>query len=329
VIVNIVSQIPAAIWQRELPTDVEHEYVHTGEPVNADIHVVYGLRSRVEIPNSLSKTFFVASEPPEIREYNLNILRRYRRVLAPTFPYLSDLPNYVKVSAIAPWWVGTHAGGSEHYDKQSVNVSLTREQLSSPSNPGRDVLSVIVSSKARTPLQQQRLRFVDYLERKMTHIDVWGEGRRFAADKADVLGTSRYHLAIENSQHPGYWTEKLSDPILMSNFLFYQGDPHVGATFDATAIEQIDCFDMDGSYRRISDIMAANAWVSSLESRESNRRALLERHSFHRMLDQIIRDESFEKTGTRRTVVPPQHPAPRWRRLINPLYRIVRAALRK
>ena len=75
-IVNIVSQIPAAIWQRELPTDVEHEYVHTGEPVNADIHVVYGLRSRVEIPNSLSKTFFVASEPPEIREYNLNILRR-------------------------------------------------------------------------------------------------------------------------------------------------------------------------------------------------------------------------------------------------------------
>jgi hypothetical protein len=329
VIVNIVSQIPAAIWQRELPTDVEHEYVHTGEPVNADIHVVYGLRSRVEIPNSLSKTFFVASEPPEIREYNLNILRRYRRVLAPTFPYLSDLPNYVKVSAIAPWWVGTHAGGREHYDKQAVNVSLTREQLSSPSNPGRDVLSVIVSSKARTPLQQQRLRLVDYLERKMTHIDVWGEGRRFAADKADVLGTSRYHLAIENSQHPGYWTEKLSDPILMSNFLFYQGDPHVGATFDATAIEQIDCFDMDGSYRRISDIMAANAWVSSLESRESNRRALLERHSFHRMLEQIIRDESFEKTGTSRTVVPPQHPAPRWRRVINPLYRIVRAALRK
>jgi hypothetical protein len=329
VIVNIVSQIPAAIWQRELPTDVEHEYVHTGEPVNADIHVVYGLRSRVEIPNSLSKTFFVASEPPEIREYNLNILRRYRRVLAPTFPYLSDLPNYVKVSAIAPWWVGTHAGGREHYDKQAVNVSLTREQLSSPSNPGRDLLSVIVSSKVRTPLQQQRLRFVDYLERKMTHIDVWGEGRRFAADKADVLGTSRYHLAIENSQHPGYWTEKLSDPILMSNFVFYQGDPHVGATFDATAIEQIDCFDMDGSYRRISDIMAANAWVSSLESREGNRRALRERHSFHRMLEQIIRDESFEKTGTSRTVVPPQHPAPRWRRVINPLYRIVRAALRK
>lgn len=327
-IVNIVSQIPAAIWQRELPTDVEHEYVHSGEPVQADIHVVYGLRSRVEIPNRLSNALFVASEPPEIREYNLKILRRYRRVLAPAFPYLSVLPNFAKVSAIAPWWVGTHAGGREHYDQQAVDISLTREQLVSERNPVRDVLSVIVSSKARTPLQQQRLRFVDYLEKKMTHIDVWGEGRRFAADKADVLGVSRYHLAIENSQHPGYWTEKLSDPILMSNFVFYQGAPDVGATFDTTGIEQIDCWDMDGSYRRILDIMAANAWTSSFEARESNRRVLLEHHSFHRVLDRVIGDESFERVSPRRTVIPAQHPSPRWKRVIDPLYRILRALRR-
>lgn len=327
-IVNIVSQIPAAIWQRELPTDVEHEYVHSGEPVQADIHVVYGLRSRVEIPNRLSNALFVASEPPEIREYNLKILRRYRRVLAPAFPYLSVLPNFAKVSAIAPWWVGTHAGGREHYDQQAVDISLTREQLVSERNPVRDVLSVIVSSKARTPLQQQRLRFVDYLEKKMTHIDVWGEGRRFAADKADVLGVSRYHLAIENSQHPGYWTEKLSDPILMSNFVFYQGAPDVGATFDTTALKKIDCWDMDGSYRRISDIMTANAWTSSLEARESNRRVLLERHSFHRVLDRLIGDESFETVSPRRIVIPAQHPAPRWKRVIDPLYRIARALRR-
>ncbi len=326
-IVNIVSQIPSAIWHRELPTDVEHDYVHTAEPVEADIHVVYGLRSRVEIPNDWSHTFFAASEPPEIREYNLNILRRYRRVLAPGFPYLFNLPNYVKVASIAPWWVGTHAGGREHYGEQAVDVSLTREQLAIPNNPVGDVLSVIVSSKAKTPLQQQRLRFVDYLEKKMTHIDVWGEGRRFVADKADVLGASRYHLAIENSQHPGYWTEKLSDPILMSNLVFYQGDPEIGASFDAGAIERIDCFDMDGSYRRISEIMAADAWTSCLEARESNRRALLERHSFHRVLDRIIGDESFERGIPRRTVIPAQHPNPLWKQWSDPIYRLARTAL--
>jgi len=329
VIVNIVSQIPAAIWHRELPTDLEHDYVHTGKPVTADIHVVYGLRSRVEIPNDWSNTFFVAAEPPEIRGYSLDILRRYRRVLAPGFAYLSVLPNFAKVSGIAPWWVGTHAGGSEHYGEKAADISLTREELSSPRNPLGDVLSVIVSSKARTPLQQQRLRFVDYLEKKMTHVDVWGEGRRFAADKADVLRSSRYHLAIENSQHPGYWTEKLSDPILMSNFVFYQGAPDVGDALDTKGIEQIDCWDMDGSYRRISEIMAADLWKSSLEARENNRRALLEKHSFHRVLDRVIGDESFERVRARRTVIPAQHPAPRWKRVVDPLYRIVRGALRK
>ena len=328
-LVNVVSQIPTAIWQRELPADVEHKYVHTAIPVKADIHVVYGMRSRVEIPNSMSNAFFVASEPPEIRKYNLRILRRYHRVLAPTFPYLSGLPNFANVSGIAPWWVGTHAGGRDHYYPQLVEISLSRDQLASPSNPARDVLSVIVSSKARTPLQQQRLRFVEYLEKKMTNIDVWGERRRFAADKADVLGASRYHLAIENSQHYGYWTEKISDPILMSNFVFYQGAPDVGVGFDTTGIEQINCWDMDGSYRRISDIMAADAWASSFEARERNRRALLEQHSFHRVLDRLIGDESFQMVGPRRTVIPAQHPAPRWKKITDPAYRVVRAALRK
>jgi hypothetical protein len=225
--------------------------------------------------------------------------------------------------------VGTRAGGGEHYDEQAVDISLTRDQLASPGNPVRDVLSVIVSSKARTPLQQQRLRFVDYLEKMMTQVDVWGEGRRFAGDKADVLRSSRYHLAIENSQHPGYWTEKLSDPILMSNCVFYQGAPDVGASFDTAGIELIDCWDMDRAYRRISDIMAADLWTSSFESRESNRRALLEKHSFHRVLDRVIGDESFERVRARRTVIPAQHPAPRWKRVVDPLYRIVRGALRK
>lgn len=327
-LVNIVSQVPGKIWERERPTDLGHQYVHSKEPVKADIHVVYGLRSRIEIPNSLMNVVFVASEPPEIREYNLKMLGQYGQVLAPSFPYLFGLPNFQKVSAIAPWWVGTQAGGSDHYADKAVNISLTRDQLLGGMNPVRDVVSVIVSSKARTPLQQQRLRFIDYLLKKMTHIDVWGEGRRFAADKADVLRASRYHLAIENSQHSGYWTEKLSDPILMSNFVFYQGDPDVQNTFNAGAIAQIDCFDMDGSYRLISQHLASNAWASSLEAREENRRALLDQHSFHRVLDKIVSAQGVETRSPRRTVVPAQHPNSRWKRVVDPVYRFVGGILR-
>ena len=328
VLVNVVSQIPEAIWQRELPNGLKHEYVHTLAPVPADIHVIYGLRARLEIPNSFSNTLFVASEPPEIREYNLDVLRRYRRVLAPGFSYLSVLTNRDNLSAVAPWWVGTHAGGIRHYDKNALRISLTREQLENLRKPVREILSVIVSGKARTPLQQQRLRFVDYLEKKMTSIEVWGEGRRFAADKANVLQYSRYHLAIENSQHAGYWTEKLADPTLMDNFVFYQGDPEIANTFDTGAIQLIDCFDMDGAYRRISESMSADTWTASVESREYNRAAVLNTYSFHRVLDQRIGDVGFERVRPQNTIVPAQHPASRWKRMVDPLYRLARGALK-
>ena len=327
VIVNVVSQVPSAIWERELPDGLSHDYIHTAEPAPADIHVIYGLRSEIEIPNSRSRIIFVASEPPEIREYNLKVLRRYRRVLAPAFPYLAELPNYSSISAVAPWWVGTHAGGKEHYKESAVRITLSRENLVHQDPPSRDVLSVIVSAKARTPLQQQRLRFVDYLEKKMGNVEVWGENRRFTPDKADVLTSSRYHLAIENSQHPGYWTEKLSDPLLMSNFVFYQGDPVLEKSFDSAAIQRIDCFDLDSSYRTISESMDADAWTSSVEARENNRRTLLDRLSFHRVLDGIIGDGPFGKLGKQKTIIPAQHPVPLWKQLSDPLYKVARNTL--
>ena len=326
-IVNVVSQVPSAIWERELPDGLSHDYIHTAEPAPADIHVIYGLRSKIEIPNSRSRLMFVASEPPEIREYNLKVLRRYRRVLAPAFPYLAELPNYSSISAVAPWWVGTHAGGKEHYKESAVRITLSRENLVHQDPPSRDVLSVIVSAKARTRLQQQRLRLVDYLDKKMGYVEVWGETRRFAPDKADVLRSSRYHLAIENSQHPGYWTEKLSDPILMSNFVIYQGDPVLEKSFDSAAIQRIDCFDLDSSYRTISESMDADAWTSSVEARENNRRTLLDRLSFHRVLDGIIGDGPFVKLGKQKTIIPAQHPVPLWKQLSDPLYKVARNTL--
>lgn len=325
--VNIVSQIPPIIWERELPQGLAHDYIHTAEPAQADVHVVYGLRSKLEIPNSRSRILFVASEPPEIREYNLSVLGLYFRVLAPPFPYLGQLSNYSKISAVAPWWVGTHAGGKEHYNESAVHVTLSRENLGSQEMPVRDVLSVIVSAKARTPLQEQRLRFVDYLDKRMSNVEIWGEGRRFASDKSDVLRASRYHLAIENSQHPGYWTEKLADPLLMSNFVFYQGDPVIEELFDIATIRQIDCFDMDRSYREISENMDADAWASAADARETNRRILLELLSFHRVLDNFLAENTFETVGVRNTVIPAQNPVPRWKRLTDPIYKFVRTAL--
>jgi len=327
VLVNVVSSIPPAIWERELPPGLQHKYLHTPVPTQADFHVIYGIRTPLMVPNSRHNTAFVASEPPEIRRYNLKVLARYGTVFAPSFGYLASLPNYEPMSPVAPWWVGTNAGGKEHYSDFSHAVGLGRYDFENLAPPQRDVVSIIVSSKARTSLQVQRLRLVDYLSQKMSDVEVWGEGKRFVEDKALVLQNSRYHLAIENSIHPGYWTEKLADPILLSNYVFYQGAPDIGASLNLGGICAIDCFDLEGTYRRVSEEMNRGAWASSAEARASNLRCILGEESFHRALDKILPAKPASNPRDSVTAIPPQHPPSRLKNLANPIYRRVKRLL--
>ena len=319
-LVNVVSAIPSPIWERELPSGLRHSYLHTSDPTQADFHVIYGVRTPLTVPNSRHRTAFVASEPPDIRHYNLKVLARYGKVYAPSFGYLSSLPNYEPLSPVAPWWVGTSAGGKEHYSDFSLTVGLGRSDFENLAPPERDVLSIIVSSKARTPLQVQRLKLVDYLSQRMSNLEVWGEGRRFVEDKALVLRNSRYHLAIENSIHPGYWTEKLADPILLSNYVFYQGAPDVGASLDLGGICAIDSFDLEGTYRRVSDVMNRGAWASSADARASNLRCLLGEESFHRAIDKTLPAKPPSSPRSSVMAIPPHHPASPLKSLTDPIY---------
>jgi hypothetical protein len=327
VIVNVVSQIPEAIWLREFPPGLAHEYVHSESPIEADYHLIYGLRSPLSIPNPLNRIGFVASEPPEIRRYNLTVLQKYGAIFAPSFSYLLPLHNYQYLCPVAPWWVGSNAGGQDHYSGGEVAVTLDRENFSNLAEPSQDVLSVIVSSKSRTPLQIQRLKLVDFLAAKLTDIEVWGEGGRFARDKADVLRRSRYHLAVENSVHSGYWTEKLADPILMSNFVFYWGAPDYGSVFSPGAICSINPFDIDGSYRAISEAMGQEKWQASSKERRENRRILIEEQSFHRAIDRLLPEYGLDGCSKSVTTIPAHQPYPRWKSVADPVYRVTRRLL--
>jgi hypothetical protein len=324
VIVNVVSQIPEAIWLRELPPGLVHQYVHSPSPTDADYHLVYGIRSRLTIPNSPNRMGFVASEPPEIRQYNRSVLQKYGAVFAPSFPYLLSVQNFEYLSPVAPWWAGSNAGGEHHYSDRDVTVTLGRHDFQNLEEPHRNVLSVIVSSKSRTPLQVQRLRLVDYLVARMPEIEVWGEGTRYAHDKADVLKGSRYHLAIENSVHAGYWTEKLADPILMSNFVFYHGAPDYRSIFSPGAICSINPFDLDITYRAISDAISQGKWEASSNDRHENRRILIDEQSFHRAIDRLLPDWGHDPTVRDSTTIPAHHPRRRWKSIVDPAYRFAR-----
>ena len=323
-LVNVVSQIPPQVWERELTLKSRYCFVHSEEPLQADIHVIYGLRRRLVVPNNPEQIIFIASEPPEIRHYNLKVLGLYGAVAGPKFAYLAGLPRFAPLNAVAPWWVGTSAGGENHYENVGSPAKISRTDLEAGFFPAIEKVSTIVSNKARTPLQQQRLRLVDYLLRHLSSFEAFGLEHARVEDKSEVLGTYRYHLAIENSSHQAYWTEKLADPVLMNNYVFYFGDPLVGNRFDSSSIQTVNPWDPESTYALLSEALEKSAWELSSRARESNRHKLLRELSFHRTIEPILDGVRLAKKSDRITKFPPQHPASKGKAFLDPLYRLAK-----
>lgn len=323
--INIVSGIPPELWERELPGGLSADFIHTWHPVSADWHVIYGIREELRIPNSAHNVVFVASEPPEIRRYNIRVLSRYGLVMGPGFPYLTDLPKYVYSGGIAPWWVGVSSPTAEHYEGHRGPLELTRERIARAPEPPGDSLSVIVSTKARTPWQVARLRLVDYLAQHLDSLAVYGVGSSPVDDKATVLSQHRYHLAVENSQHPGYWTEKLADPILMGCAVFYGGHPDVVRVFRGQGIQLIEPTHPEQTYREISQALEKGLWSRSRAGIQSNRAWLLEHSGLHREVLRVLQSRNHHPAGQRNFNVAAQHPPRQWTRFTDPVYRSLRS----
>lgn len=320
VLVNIVSAVPPAVWERELHPGLSAEFVHTHVPVEADWHVIYGLREKLSVPNAAGKVLFVASEPPEIREYSLRALDRYAAVLAPEFRYLKNLPQYVYGAGLAPWWVGVSSPGVEHYGGQEGPLVLTREALGKPQTPKSESISVIVSTKARTPLQVARLRLVDYLSEHLDSFEVFGVGHFPVDDKAAVLSQHRYHLAVENSAHRGYWTEKLADPILMGCFVFYGGHSSISEVFSQEGLRLIDPLYPEQVYREMCIALDRGLWSASEEGIAENRQLVLNHAGLHSQVLAAIGTLDNAIEAERSLRIPAHHPVSKWKKIVDPLY---------
>ena len=142
--------------------------------------------------------------------------------------------------AILPWFVGykpapPSAGVpytfSQDYDSLSKTAIGEKTRL----------ISVITSNKAFTRGHLDRIRFVEKLKAHFgDRIDVYGRGFRSFDDKWDVLRPYKYHVAIENSSEPYYWTEKISDCYLAGTFPIYHGCTNLVDYFSRDAFEPVN-----------------------------------------------------------------------------------------
>lgn len=204
----------------------------------------------------------LTGEPPDIKTYEPGWLAGFARV-ATCDRYLCH-PASVLAQTALPWLVG------RSYD-----------ELVTADFPAKtEDTSVICSNKAIIGGHRRRLRFVEQLP-GLSPMTRFGRGFRDLPDKWDGLAPFRYSVAVENSRHDHYWTEKIADCFLAGTVPIYWGAPNIRDYFPADSMIVIDTLDPV----EVARIIKAEATLEGYQRRqpalrEAKRRVLEEYNLF-------------------------------------------------
>jgi hypothetical protein len=152
-------------------------------------------------------------------------------------------------------------------------------------------MSVITSSKDFTEGHQKRLNFVRKLKDYFGEdIDVFGRGIREVDDKWDALSPYKYHIALENSVYPHYWTEKLGDVYLSGAYPIYYGCPNLGDYFPAASYTRINIDNIEGAIRTIEECIRERRYEASLDRIIEARNLVLDHYNLFALITKLVRE---------------------------------------
>ncbi|NDW18187.1 hypothetical protein D0T53_04545 [Dysgonomonas sp. 216] len=231
-----------------LSSDGRYRFYIDEEIEDPDFWVVQGkgIRHAESCQVSPQNTILLSTEPRSVLVYPQAYIRQFGMVC--TCQEKTKHPNVVMAPPVLPWFVGykQSSGGKCTY-------SLDYDILSnSPAPPKTKLISVITSDKAFTKGHLDRIRFVEKLKLHYgDQIDIFGRGINDFDDKWDVLAPYKYHISIENSSQPYYWTEKISDCFLAETFPLYYGCTNLSDYFAEDSFLSIDIHNFEQSVQVI------------------------------------------------------------------------------
>lgn len=265
-------------------------HFHINEDIpEADFWVVYskGRRKTETCLCSPENTLFITGEPETVYHYAPGFVRQFARVLS-VQPKIKH-PNMKMMQPAQPWHIGkiTRREG----DSLEVTFNQDYDSLKASSPEKTKLMSIITSNKCFTRGHRDRIAFANALkEHYGDRLDLYGSGFNSFDDKFDVLAPYKYHICIENSSYPHYWTEKLADCFLAETYPFYYGAPNAGEYFDPQAFTQIDIHDIDKSIRIIDDALAADLYGQrKAQLHEAKMKVLDEYNLFALLADEFDR----------------------------------------
>jgi len=187
------------------------------------------------------------------------------------------------------WWVGVQVE-HDHGHSFSATCTLDYDGLKAMSPPAKkNRISVICSNKNMFPGHQKRLDFIAKLQKHpiSEYIDFYGGGFRAIPDKWDAIAPYQYHLVLENSVIPDYWSEKLGDAFLGFAFPIYYGCPNIDKYFKKDALQVIDIEDFDATVVTLECLINQGVSRSQLEAMSHAREQVLDDYNIFQMMGDI------------------------------------------
>jgi len=246
------------------------------------------------------RTLFINLEPPTQKSYPVKFLSQFSTVVTCCGHYFEH-PNIYETFPPVPWYLGISLE-RHHVPESNVTTVLNYDELKDLQPPKKNkLLSVICTSKAFT---EGHLRRNEFIKRLVAHfgdeIDVFGDGSRFLHDKLEATANYEYHIVIENSCFPHYWTEKLSDAFLAWTYPIYYGCPNISEYFDPRSISVIDINSVEESIRTIEGILEQRPWYDRLPLIAEARKRVLDEYNLFPMVIKLLQPSN--KPSEKRTV---------------------------
>jgi len=240
--------------------------------------VVYSAWPHVELMTTVprSRRVFVAGEPGSFHRYQERFLAQFGTVL--TTQRATRHAGAIQGQPGINWFAGVQFQEGPARFKSLLSFS----DFEAGNPPKTKLCSVVCSTNAVTKGHRQRIKFVDLLRAEFDdQIDFFGRGVRTMPDKDVALADYRFHIALENSVHDNYWTEKLADPFLRGCFPIYSGCPNLDDYFPSDSYVRIDINRPRQALATIASVLQGQADVEHAKAlAEAKRRVLYDYNIF-------------------------------------------------
>ena len=212
---------------------------------------------------------------------------RARRVLVMTEPGGYYPPSYVNqfgilispftVAGFRGTWIKGHGALPNWFGIDLPDGPLGyRDLMDMPAPQKQDIVSVVTTRKSVLHGHRLRLKFVRTLRDVLgSRLTLYGRGFHMIDDKTAAILPAKYHLVLENTVMPSYWTEKLADAYLGYALPIVVGPPDLERWFPRDSFVPVDLNRPEDAVATVVRTLDENIYADRFEAIVAARNRLM------------------------------------------------------